>query len=113
LHKNAQVQDVSKLKDDFRYRLQERVVETKPLAVRPEDVVVLLNDSIEEVCSENGQFIPDIKAKWLLYNYNFPGNVRELRNLVKNLNDYDYIKRWTNQASRVNKHLDLLVIAYE
>ena len=74
------------LQDNFRRdlydRLNQYVIRTTPLKQRYEDVVFYVNHF------GKGKII--FPTKFLLYSYDYPGNVRELLNLIDK--DYDYIK---------------------
>ena len=73
-------------REDLYYRLEECLTETEPLANRPEDVVCLVNHfAFQE------DFKLDPEVKFLLYAHDFPGNVRELKNLITH--DYGYVKQ--------------------
>jgi transcriptional regulator with GAF, ATPase, and Fis domain len=72
-------------RQDLYYRLEECLTETEPLANRPEDVVCLVNHFAK------GDFKLDYRVKFLLYANDFPGNVRELKNLITH--NYGYVKQ--------------------
>lgn len=91
---------------DLYDRLRGRVIETKPLAERPEDIVVLLNYFLNLEINNNKAFKPDPRTKWLLYNYDFPGNVRELKNLLENMGDYDHVKTQVGRESKKKKYIN-------
>jgi transcriptional regulator with GAF, ATPase, and Fis domain len=69
-------------RQDLYHRLSVLTVNVPPLRERGEDCLVLLEyfKSLYEVSSES--FELSDKAKQSLLNYSFPGNVRELRNIV-------------------------------
>lgn len=75
----------------FRRDLYHRVVvfpmELPPLRNRPEDIPPLVEHFTQQVCALNGwkpsRFTPD--AMEALQRYNWPGNIRELRNVVERL----------------------------
>ena len=70
-----------KFKDDLYARLSQQIIETEPLKNRPEDAVVLLHEKNPKA---------DPKAKFLLYSYDWPLNVRDLENYASK--DYAYIR---------------------
>jgi transcriptional regulator with PAS, ATPase and Fis domain len=76
-----------KFREDLYYRLAHRVIQTIPLEERRVDIICLLH----KYRKEEGLKI-DARAKALLYIYDFPGNVRELKSLVYSVDDYPYIK---------------------
>ena len=56
-----------------------------PLRERKEDISLLAAAFLKEIAEENGKKIDGIdpKAYLALYNYNWPGNIRELRNCIE------------------------------
>jgi two-component system response regulator AtoC len=81
---------------DLYYRLKVMVVEMPPLRERVEDILLLGNLFIEE---NNKEYNKNIKgfsgeAKNLLIQYPWPGNIRELRNVIERamiLTDQEYL----------------------
>ena len=70
---------------DLYYRLKVMVVEMPPLRERVEDILLLANLFIEE---NNKEYNKNIKgfsgeAKKLLIQYPWPGNIRELKNVIE------------------------------
>ena len=73
-----------KLREDLFYRLNVFPVQLPPLRDRTEDIGLLAEHFLQDVCQREGQvkrFTPAALAK--LANYRWPGNVRELRNVVQ------------------------------
>jgi two-component system nitrogen regulation response regulator NtrX len=74
-------------REDLYYRLNVVPIHVPPLAERPEDVALLARHFLQTYCAENGitekKFAPD--ALPALAMRRFPGNVRELRNIVERL----------------------------
>lgn len=70
---------------DLLYRLNEYPIHLPPLRERPGDISFLCARFLSELCPEMGKEIEKIapEALSLLKNYSFPGNVRELRNMIK------------------------------
>ena len=73
-------------REDLYYRLSVVPVELPSLRQRPEDILPLTQHFIRKYNDENGRQIsenisPDVLA--LLENYHFPGNVRELENIIE------------------------------
>ena len=56
-----------------------------PLRERKEDIPLLVAAFLREFTQENGRQIEgiDAKARLALYNYSWPGNVRQLRNSIE------------------------------
>lgn len=74
-----------RFRDDLYYRLGEIKITVPPLRERKEDIPLLINYFIKTF---NEEFKKDIKGisntcLTFLKNYDFPGNIRELRNLIK------------------------------
>jgi DNA-binding NtrC family response regulator len=71
-------------RQDLFYRLQVIPVEVPPLRERGEDILELADFFLQEFGGERGlTFQFSAEARQALENYPFPGNVRELRNLVE------------------------------
>lgn len=70
---------------DLRYRLEVFVLEVPPLRERGEDIVVLANYFAQDRSRALGKNPPGLDDEVLraLAEYPFPGNVRELRNMVE------------------------------
>ncbi|MBN1302415.1 MAG: sigma-54-dependent Fis family transcriptional regulator [Melioribacteraceae bacterium] len=71
-------------RDDLFYRLNNMKIEVPPLRERKEDIMPLINQYIQLLCSNKGEkqkhFTPE--AEVALINYAWPGNVRELQNVI-------------------------------
>jgi DNA-binding NtrC family response regulator len=79
----AQVRGES-LREDLYFRIARVVVEIPPLRSRPEDILVLAQHFAARVSRRSGRQIDFSRpAVELLLRYWFPGNVRELENLVE------------------------------
>lgn len=78
-----------RLRDDLKARLSGRVIRTKPLADRPEDIVCLVHHFLDSA----GITKVDARVKFLLYCYDFPTNVRELKGWVENADNFGYVRR--------------------
>ena len=73
-------------REDLYYRLSVVPIELPPLRDRREDILPLAQHFIRKYSEENGREIsehlkPDVLS--LLENYNYPGNVRELENIIE------------------------------
>jgi transcriptional regulator with PAS, ATPase and Fis domain len=70
---------------DLYYRLKVMVLDIPPLRERREDILLLANLFIEEGNKELGKNIKGIlpEARDLLSNYSWPGNIRELKNIIE------------------------------
>ncbi|MEM9259095.1 MAG: sigma-54 dependent transcriptional regulator, partial [Bacteroidota bacterium] len=74
-----------KFREDLYYRLNVFPIHNLPLRERPEDIPVLVNQFARIYADKMGRTISDINPRDLekLVAYDFPGNVRELINLVE------------------------------
>ncbi|MBP5751504.1 MAG: sigma-54-dependent Fis family transcriptional regulator [Treponema sp.] len=74
-----------RFREDLYYRLNVIHIQVPPLRERKEDIPLLVSSFLQEFNSENGKAIKavDKRAKTALFNYNWPGNIRELRNCME------------------------------
>ncbi|MFC2119558.1 sigma-54 interaction domain-containing protein [Bacteroidota bacterium] len=72
-------------RDDLYYRLNVVKIELPPLAKRREDVPLLISHFIDKFNIRMGKSIEDVSKDVvnLLMEYDYPGNVRELENIVE------------------------------
>lgn len=72
-------------REDLYYRLNVIHIHVPPLRERKDDIPLLVASFLEEFAAENGKNIKgiDSQAKSAIYNYNWPGNIRELRNCIE------------------------------
>lgn len=70
---------------DLYYRLARFVIQSPALRERPEDIPLLARHFIQMLSSEMGCRAPEITPAALkaLQSYDFPGNIRELKNLME------------------------------
>jgi len=73
-------------REDLYFRLNVVNIHVPPLKERKDDIPLLLAAFIKEFSEENGKSIKGIneKARLRMFNYDWPGNIRELRNCVEN-----------------------------
>jgi len=71
-------------REDFFFRINSIVINVPPLRERPEDIDQLINYFLMKSQDENGITINSIEpeAKEFLYNYDYPGNLRELKTVI-------------------------------
>jgi DNA-binding NtrC family response regulator len=76
--------DTSRFRADLYYRLRTHHIKLPPLRDRKQDLEVLVKSFIEEHCREQELKEPYIPGELypLLSNYSFPGNIRELKNII-------------------------------
>jgi transcriptional regulator with GAF, ATPase, and Fis domain len=72
---------------DLYHRISVIVIHVPSLNVRAEDISLLVNRFLEDIAEDYGQAKKTIdnKAMDALVNYNWTGNIRELRNVVERL----------------------------
>lgn len=70
---------------DLLYRINTFEINIPPLRERKEDIEVLMNHFVKRFAISMKKTIPKIESSVIkmLINYDFPGNVRELRNIVE------------------------------
>ncbi|MCL2809154.1 MAG: sigma-54 dependent transcriptional regulator [Treponema sp.] len=72
-------------RDDLYFRLNVVTIHVPPLRERKDDIPVLAAAFLKEFARENGKTIEGIheKVRSRLYAYDWPGNIRELRNCIE------------------------------
>ncbi len=72
-------------REDLYYRLNVVNIEVPPLRERKEDIPVLSAAFLKEFNEENGKSLEGFstRARLVLNNYSWPGNIRELRNCIE------------------------------
>lgn len=87
-NKNLQKEiDKGRFREDLYHRLAVILIEVPSLNERPEDISLLIDYFVERISEEQGNTIKHFskEAIELLKNYNWTGNIRELRNVVERL----------------------------
>lgn len=76
---------IGNFREDLFYRLNVVNIVVPPLRDRKEDIPLLSAAFLKEFNEENGKNIEGFsnKARSALYNYSWPGNIRELRNCIE------------------------------
>jgi len=72
----------NQFRKDLYYRLRGGWLHLPPLKERKEDIPLLLTAFLEEFCGKGGADIEE-EAMSLLMNYDYPGNIRELRSIIQ------------------------------
>jgi DNA-binding NtrC family response regulator len=92
-------------RQDLLDRLNHRIIETIPLKDRHIDIIFLLNST------ESKKLKIDPRVKYLLNFYDFPGNIRQLKTLLRNADDYQYIRNILvdELANRYGKNNDTIL----
>ena len=92
-----------KFREDLYHRLNVVPIDIPPLNSRTEDIPLLINYFKKKLSELNGVPEVDIDTKNdLLYTYDWPGNIRELRNLVERVT----ILSVNEVESNVNKYIN-------
>ena len=75
----------NRVRKDFYYRISEFVVQLPPLRERPEDIIPIAEYFAKKFGAEFGKEFKQIdeEAKEFLLSYPWPGNIRELRNVIR------------------------------
>ena len=73
-----------RFREDLYYRIKGVELELPPLRQRREEIPLLVRHFVEQFCGREGIPVPPITrdALALLLDYDYPGNVRELENLI-------------------------------
>jgi len=81
----AEAMHAGRFREDLFYRLNVFPIEIPPLRKHREDIPLLARHFVERMAAEMNQAPPAIsqEAMALLLRYDFPGNVRELRNILE------------------------------
>lgn len=84
-NKNLQeMVNMKRFRSDLYYRLNVIPINIPPLRQRKEDILLLVDFFLQNIIKSYGEEKKlDEKAMKLLYDYSYPGNIRELKNLVE------------------------------
>ena len=87
-NKNLQQEmQAGRFREDLYYRLNVVHIVLPPLKVRQEDIRILVNHFIKKYASERESAVPvigvDQEVDRLFYDYSWPGNIRELENVIE------------------------------
>jgi transcriptional regulator with PAS, ATPase and Fis domain len=74
-------------REDLYYRLNVVTINLPPLRKRRQDILLLVQHFLDEMCRINGRLLPvlETELEQFLQNYDWPGNVRQLRNCVESM----------------------------
>ena len=74
-----------RFREDLFYRLNVVHIQVPPLRDRKDDIPLMLNAFLDEFNRENNKSITgfDARSRSALYKYDWPGNIRQLRNCVE------------------------------
>jgi two-component system response regulator PilR (NtrC family) len=85
-HRNlAELVADGQFREDLFYRINVIELRVPPLRERGEDILMLAHHILQRLCEEQGTELPGLSqpAQALLLDYPFPGNVRELENILE------------------------------
>ncbi|HFQ5051007.1 TPA: sigma-54-dependent transcriptional regulator [Vibrio vulnificus] len=76
-----------RFREDLYYRVHVVTIEMPPLRERGNDIVELANHFLKTYAKEDGKKFNSIskEAQSILKKYNWPGNVRQLQNIIRNI----------------------------
>lgn len=76
-----------RFREDLFYRLDVIQINVVPLRERTEDIPLLVNAILQEFCQEYGKEMLEVSPKVMsiFQQYHWPGNVRQLRNVIEGL----------------------------
>jgi DNA-binding NtrC family response regulator len=98
-------QDASRLRKDLYFRLRSYHVRIPPLRDRPGDLPLLINHIVREAAQDLGKQPPVVPERLYrsLAEYEFPGNIRELRAMV-----FDAVARHTSGPLPVDPFIEAM-----
>lgn len=105
-------EEISKeqFREDLFYRISTITIDVPPLRQRREDIEILVDFFINKFSIEMNKEITGIEddVKLFLKNYNFPGNIRELKNIIERLIvlSEDSILRYCDLPLKANAYKD-------
>ncbi len=81
----AQMTEDNRFRSDLFYRLNSFIINLPPLRERREDIPILFDYYLRFFCNKFNKNIPDVDPQVYkaLGQYDFPGNIRELRNMLE------------------------------
>jgi len=82
----AKLVSEGKFRDDLFFRLSVVQITMPPLRQRKEDIPLLVQAFLKTFAEENGKPVPEMSSEAMeaLLRYDWPGNVRKLRNVIEN-----------------------------
>ena len=77
----------SRFREDLYYRISTIIIEIPPLRRRKEDLMMLIDHFLSKARKELKKTVTSIDDKLMniLLNYDYPGNVRELKNIIERM----------------------------
>lgn len=83
----AQMISEGKFREDFYYRISTFVVDIPPLRERKEDIVAMVQFFVSKLSHDFKKPVPKVDDRLMDFflHYDFPGNIRELKNMIERL----------------------------
>jgi transcriptional regulator with PAS, ATPase and Fis domain len=77
--------EIKHFREDLFYRLNAMQIELPPLSARTEDIPLLVDHFLQKCSRKNGDFPKTVSPQALrrLIDYSWPGNIRELQNVLE------------------------------
>jgi DNA-binding NtrC family response regulator len=87
---NRNIQEMIKegqFREDFFYRISTFVIEIPPLRERREDLVAMVQFFVSKLSNDMKKIVKRVDEDLMLYlmDYDYPGNIRELKNIIERL----------------------------
>jgi len=87
---NAELKDMmeqGRFRSDLYYRLSVVTIYLPPLRDRREDIPLLMDHFLKELCKRNGREVEGMTraARQVLMSFDWPGNIRQLRNVIEGM----------------------------
>ncbi|MEN8194238.1 MAG: sigma-54 dependent transcriptional regulator [Bacteroidota bacterium] len=111
--------DAKRFRNDLYFRLKAVTLTIPPLRERKEDIIPLANHFLQEYSQKNNlpEFIISDDAWDLLLSYSWPGNIRELKNIIEtvlalsksNIITHEAISQLISTEYEVERHPNLPV----
>jgi len=98
----------NRFREDLFYRLDVLSIELPPLSHRGKDVILLAEDFLKTYAEEEGKQFKSIspEAEEMLLEYHWPGNIRELQNMVRKASVvYDGVELAPHMLSLKTRHI--------
>jgi len=108
----------NKFRIDLFHRINTIIIKIPPLREHPEDIETLINHFVRNISIRKNRIIPEVDKSVIrkLMKYHFPGNVRELKNMVeralilskdKVLRDHDFLVSSHEKMQNTSTSLNL------
>ena len=109
--------ETGEFRQDLYYRINVIAINIPPLSERKEDIPLLIKHFIDKYSKENSKNVKDISKEAFdhLMHYHFPGNIRELENIIESaivmargeiitIDDFTPIGMTTSESIALNPH---------